>query len=194
MLPPRRRNVRDFAALAPGRHPSITLEELIMSSPNNSAGIIFFSVPGVPVAQPRCRFTAIGPIVRAYVPAKHPVHAFKDAVSLCFRQAHRGPPLDGPVGLWARFIFPPIKTRKPKRDATNNASAEWYAAARRYDWDNLAKALCDALNGLAWHDDGQIAVAHIERIRGSSSGHTLVIIWPLGSQPPSPPPARPTTG
>lgn len=38
------------------------------------------------------------------------------------------------------------------------------ADRRRADWDNLAKAVTDALNGVAWNDDSQIVEAHVRKI------------------------------
>jgi Holliday junction resolvase RusA-like endonuclease len=34
------------------------------------------------------------------------------------------------------------------------------------DWDNVGKIVCDALNGVAWHDDAQIVDAHVEKRYG----------------------------
>ena len=34
------------------------------------------------------------------------------------------------------------------------------------DWDNHAKAICDALNGICYHDDKQITEAHIFLFKG----------------------------
>lgn len=31
----------------------------------------------------------------------------------------------------------------------------------RPDWDNISKLVCDALNGIAWHDDSQIVDCHV---------------------------------
>lgn len=46
------------------------------------------------------------------------------------------------------------------------------------DYDNCAKLVCDALNGVAWADDAQVTEAHIyklDRVRGTSDAtHVLV--------------------
>lgn len=34
------------------------------------------------------------------------------------------------------------------------------------DWDNHAKAICDALNGICYHDDKQITEAHVYLFKG----------------------------
>jgi len=51
-----------------------------------------------------------------------------------------------------------------------------YRRTRRpADWDNLAKLPQDALNGLAWADDEQIAVARVERVYGAGDDARTVI-------------------
>ncbi len=46
-----------------------------------------FTVPGEPVPQPRPRVSTRGGFARAYVPAKHPVHAYRDAITAAARTA-----------------------------------------------------------------------------------------------------------
>ena len=41
----------------------------------------------------------------------------------------------------------------------------WIYMPRLTDWDNRVKAVQDALKGVAWKDDSQIAVAHVYRLR-----------------------------
>ena len=43
---------------------------------------ITFSVPGDPVPQPRARVSTVGGFARAYVPARHPVHEYREAVAM----------------------------------------------------------------------------------------------------------------
>ena len=38
------------------------------------------------------------------------------------------------------------------------------------DFDNLAKAVCDAANGLIWADDRQIAYAEVFKVRVGQEG------------------------
>ena len=48
---------------------------------------------------------------------------------------------------------------------------------RRRDWDNLAKLVCDALNGVAYRDDDQIHDATIQkRYTNDGDGFTVVTI------------------
>lgn len=102
-------------------------------------------IPGEPVAQPRHQ-VANG---RAYIPAKHPIHAFKDSVRLIGRQSI-SKPLEGPIGVSLTFVF-----ARPKRLKKTRPDQTWKDT--KPDIDNLEKAVLDALNGIAWNDDGQVA-------------------------------------
>ncbi len=49
--------------------------------------------------------------------------------------------------------------------------------AQTADWDNLAKLVCDALNGKVWLDDRQIATATVEVVEHSNSPRTVIDVW-----------------
>lgn len=103
------------------------------------------TIPGEPIAQPRHQ-VANG---RAYIPAKHPIHAYKDSLRLVARQSF-SKPLEGPIGVSLTFIF-----ARPKRLKKTRTDRTWKDT--KPDIDNLEKAVLDALNGIAWMDDGQVA-------------------------------------
>jgi Holliday junction resolvase RusA-like endonuclease len=64
-----------------------------------------------------------------------------------FKNANTGwEPLTGPIRIKMLFV-------------TN--------LAKGGDWDNYAKTVCDALNGIAWLDDSQILEAEVTIRRGS---------------------------
>lgn len=46
----------------------------------------------------------------------------------------------------------------------------------RQDWDNLAKLVGDALNGVIWEDDRQIVRITVHVFRGSYQPHTKIIV------------------
>ena len=104
-----------------------------------------FSVPGVPVAWARAR-TRDG---RHFTAPK--VKAWKDRVLTCALAAGvtplRGPLHVSILAYWPCVGAPRKKTPRPRRYKTS-----------RPDADNIAKGVCDALNGQAWADDAQVAL------------------------------------
>ena len=115
-----------------------------------------FEILGQPVAKQRPRMTRNG---RAYTPAK--TIAFEKAVRST-ATPHFPAPLRGPVKLavWATFA-PPKSWTKKKAAANLNRSH-----IQRPDLDNVAKAVCDALNGLAYDDDNQVAAIEARKVWG----------------------------
>jgi Holliday junction resolvase RusA-like endonuclease len=114
---------------------------------------ITFTVSGQPVPQPRPRISTWGGKGRAYTPAHHPIHAYRQAVVLAAKVAGGpGPVIDGPVGLVVECIFgrPPSHLTK---SGTLTKSAP--AIPPKCDWDNLGKGVCDAITDSAaiWADD-----------------------------------------
>ena len=50
---------------------------------------------------------------------------------------------------------------------------------RRADYDNLSKGATDALTGIVWRDDSQIADARVQLMRGCSHPRAEILIWRL---------------
>lgn len=124
-----------------------------------------FTVPGIPVAQPRQRHRVINQGGRTfsanYTPANSPVNAFRAAVAVCAHKAYDGPPLSGPVTLEISFVFPRPKSGKKHAGRMPKAS--------KPDWDNLGKSVSDALTGILWLDDAQIWRAVVTKEYSSPS-------------------------
>ena len=120
--------------------------------------MISFFVPGLPVAQPRQRhrvaFVGNRAVAQNYTPKTDPVQTWKATIRLIAGcQAEPGM-WEGPLQLRASFVFP-----RPKSKTRKKNEGEWKAS--KPDWDNLGKALCDALNGVLWRDDAQLAFVSI---------------------------------
>lgn len=107
---------------------------------------ISFFVHCEPVPQPRARVSTRGGFARAYVDKKHPSHALKQAI----RDAFTGEKLQGPIGCTLSFLF-----KRPKSHTRKQRELDYHTS--RGDIDNLQKLVFDALNGLAYDDDKQIA-------------------------------------
>lgn len=132
---------------------------------------ISFFVHCEPVPQPRAKVSTRGGFARAYVDKKHPSHALKQAI----REAFVGEKLQGPIGcdLLFRFTRPKSHTRKQRESGWHTGKA---------DIDNLQKLVFDALNGVAYDDDKQIAfVIAYKRWVGDEADRGIHInLWELG--------------
>lgn len=67
------------------------------------------------------------------------------------RAAYRGPKFQGPVQVRI-FVFKPLKSVKED---------QWHPFIEKPDVDNVAKAVLDGLNGVAYEDDAQVTDLHV---------------------------------
>lgn len=144
--------------------------------------MIHFTIPAVPIAQPRPRA-----VVRANGRAgvfgakdSHPVHAFKALAALAARQAYRGAPLEGPIEIEVAFVL-----ERPKNLCwkTKPMPREWHT--KKPDADNLVKSLADALTGILWRDDAQICVKRLAKYvaAGDEPPHVEVRVREAAGKP-----------
>lgn len=114
---------------------------------------------GDPKPQPRMRHYRRGNLVGGYTPPT--ADKWKVACAVAAHDAV-GKPWDGPIRLaiWFRLARPASHRRK---DGTLRPKAPARPSGRP-DLDNLAKAVMDALNRIAFNDDSQI----VELILGKS--------------------------
>ena len=122
---------------------------------------IHFIIPGEPKGKGRPRFARMGKFTKTYSPAE--TVNFENWVKLCFQQAMRangfemipaGVPIA--VSIISRFSWPQSMSQK-KRQVTPYVT-------KKPDWDNIGKAISDALNGIAYHDDSQIADGSVKKV------------------------------
>lgn len=97
--------------------------------------------------------------MKNYTPGKSPVNDYKATVRHAASQAHRGGPLQGPLCVEFTFIMP-----RPKGMFWKKKPMPREAHATRPDCDNLAKSTLDALKGLVWIDDAQIADLRVRKL------------------------------
>ena len=120
---------------------------------------IAFAFPFEPVAKGRPRFKVCGNFVQAYTPGKTKI--FERQVAEYYKTAASGKKFEKGKPIVVSITFGmKIPVSLPKK-----AKAEMLEGARQHivkpDLDNLAKAVLDALNGVAWYDDAQIVELHI---------------------------------
>jgi Holliday junction resolvase RusA-like endonuclease len=127
---------------------------------------VSFTVAGQPVPQPRPRVSTAGGFARAYVPGKHPVHAYREAIAAAARGAgltQTGEVLN--VVIDAVFERPKSHMRKAgvKPDAPK---------LPRPDVDNIAKAVLDALQDVIG-DDSLVGRLVVEKSYGTEARTTV---------------------
>ena len=133
--------------------------------------MIVFEVPGTPVAKGRPRASTLHGHVRLLTPEK--TQRYEARVALFGAQAMNGrEPFGGAVGVMLRVYFDPPKSWPKKRLAANADKPEW--VVKRPDADNLAKAVCDALNGICWADDAQVADLRVLKLYGPARLEVVV--------------------
>lgn len=122
---------------------------------------VSFTVPGPPVGKGRPRFSEQSGRVRTYTPEE--TARYERAVRAAYRQScgdaffARGTPVI--AGIIAFF---PIPKREKKAERERMRTSLVYAP-KKPDCDNIAKAILDALNGIAYADDAQIAALHVSK-------------------------------
>jgi Holliday junction resolvase RusA-like endonuclease len=135
-------------------------------------GMIAFSVPGKPIGKGRPRATIRGGHAAMYTPAKTANYENKIALfcqQSMFEKGQKafaaGVPLS--VSIVAYFEIPKSWSKAKRAAAMYHTS--------KPDADNLIKCM-DALNGIAWHDDSQVAVVSIRKQYDTSEPGIDVII------------------
>lgn len=130
---------------------------------------IAFTIPGEPVPQPRPRVSTRGGFARAYVPKTHAVHAYRQAVADAARAAGAGVHGD-PVIVVIDLVWERPKSHMRKAGVKPDAPV-----LPRPDVDNAAKAILDALNGVAWEDDSQVQRLVVWKSYGQEARTTVRI-------------------
>ena len=116
--------------------------------------MIFFQVPGPPVAKARARHgrTRAGKPI-TYTDAK--TKGYESLVATAAAQAMAGrPPLDSALQCELMFWLSPPQSWSKKKTAA--ALAGEVLPTSRPDIDNFIKSVCDACNGVVWTDDSRV--------------------------------------
>ena len=123
---------------------------------------IEFAVLGDPQGQGRPRFARQGKFVHTYDPPKS--REYKAKVAQSFQRAYTGEPLAKPIRLTIKAVFSVPRSYSKSRTWACLEGLE--KPAKKPDFDNIAKGVCDALNGLAYEDDKQIVQASVYKVYG----------------------------
>ena len=126
--------------------------------------MICFRFKGEPVGKGRPKITTRGKYAHAYTPKK--TKEFEENIRFEFMAStsERMPvyPKDMPVKIEMEFGFEvPKSYSQKKRRACLLGQVQH---TKKPDADNIAKAVCDALNGYAFEDDSQIVFMQLEKV------------------------------
>ena len=134
--------------------------------------VITFSVEGIPVAKGRPRFKRVGNFVQTYTPNK--TATWEETVRQAAKNAMGTTDLlETPVtmALYFRLPMPQSWSKKRKEGVLKGLEAP----TKKPDWDNLGKAVSDALNGVIFKDDSQIVSAHVRKIYSAVPGVDIYV-------------------
>lgn len=137
-----------------------------------------FRVYHEPVAQPRQRHRVVKKkngdcFASNYLPKDAKIHAFKQAVKDSVGAF--GDLLEGPLSLRLHFYM-----KRPQAHYRSSGELKDWAPVYKIakpDSDNLAKGVCDALNGLVWKDDSQVVELHIVKMFASDTRASGVDVY-----------------
>lgn len=139
---------------------------------------ITFEVPGDPVPQPRPRVSTWGGRGRAYTPAGHGIHAYRQAIALVAKTAGWAEgPASGPLAVEIDAWFRRLPSHLTAAGQVRPKAPAW---PPRADVDNLAKGVLDAItdSGAFWVDDDQVVELTVRKAyaRPGSPGRTIVTV------------------
>jgi len=95
------------------------------------------------------------------------MRTWERAIQWVVQNEWKGPPLEGPVRLWLVFVFP-LPNSAPKR-----RPPAW--KDKKPDIDKLFRLVGDALTGIVYRDDAQIASVIIDKRYGDEAGVGIAV-------------------
>ncbi len=135
-------------------------------------------INGEPRGKQRPRFTKQG---RAYTPKEtreYEAQIREAALKAAAILGYAKPPADCPVSVHINAFFPVPKSYSLKK--CEMAKNGLIYPTKKSDADNIAKIICDALNGIAYHDDKQVVELLVsKRYARHGEPHVGVTVMPL---------------
>ncbi|MCO4819773.1 MAG: RusA family crossover junction endodeoxyribonuclease [Bacteroidetes bacterium] len=137
--------------------------------------IIRFVVPGKPISKARHRTRVVKnkttgkSFATMYTPKT--TTSFQNSVRLFFYQKYTGSPLEGPISVKIFAFFQPPK----KKASLITASITDIPVITKPDVDNVAKAVLDGLNTVAFKDDSQVSELFIGKYYSNNPRIEIVI-------------------
>ena len=128
---------------------------------------VTFTIVGKPCGKGRPKFSRQGDYVRTYTPEK--TVEYENLVKLAWMQ--RGADkMSGVIRASIVAYFPIPKSVSKKKQLEMDGTA----FLKKPDCDNIAKIILDALNGIAYDDDSQVASLSVKKIYNSDETKVVV--------------------
>lgn len=132
---------------------------------------IVFTVPGEPQGKGRPRAIIRGGKPSVHTPPK--TAAYEALVGQCALAERTGPLLTGPLRVHMDIICAIPKSASRKRREAMLMQQEW--PAKKPDPDNIAKAILDGAEGVAFENDAQVVQLTLQKAWGEKPGVTVRI-------------------
>lgn len=139
-----------------------------------SKSVTFF-VFADPVAQPRVKAVNRGGFTRVYTPST--ANKYKEVIRWHAVGHWMRPPSQLPIALELQFLF-----ARPKSMVWKKRAMPRTLHTTKPDVDNLCKAVMDALSGIIFEDDRQVAKLVVSKgyCAGHEEPHTVIKISEVG--------------
>ena len=129
--------------------------------------MVTFEVPGDPHGKGRPKFARRGNFVQTYTDKK--TTSYEDLVRFHANIAMVDlAPLESAVAVYIYIKLAVPKSYSKKRSEACLSGLE--RPTKKPDWDNVAKSICDAMNGIVYIDDTQIVDAHVTKVYAANAG------------------------
>ena len=138
--------------------------------------MICFEIPGKPQGKARARTFYNSKLGKMQsITPEHTV-LYENLIKHCYLETKCEPFLDKvPLEVEITACFP-IPKSATKKDRERIKLMEYYPT-KKPDADNIAKVVCDALNGLAYKDDAQVIDLTVHKRFGDPK--VIVKIWEM---------------
>ena len=135
--------------------------------------VVKFTVPGEPFGKQRPRVVSRGNISKAYTP-KETVQ-YENLVKICYRQAAKGYMFPNEAMLDVRIIAYYSIPKSVSKKKRNEMLSRKIRPTKRPDLDNIAKCVCDSINGIAYKDDASIVDIQVRKFYAETPGVYVII-------------------
>jgi Holliday junction resolvase RusA-like endonuclease len=140
---------------------------------------IRFFVPGSAVGKQRPRVVQRGRFARAYTPEE--TVNYEALVRVAAHKAMEGRPLlDVPLDLTIiiQVAVPQSWSNKRKAEALSGL----IRPTTKPDWDNVSKAICDAMEGVVYVNDSRVVEARVQKFYDKAPGVFVALTTAEGAR------------